>query len=215
MAQAALLPDPTQVELVTLVGTTTGITAVVRAHADSTPCPLRGAGPARVHSRYTRRVADLPWCGVAVGLHLHVRRFFCDQPTCSRAIFTERLPRVVAPYARRTVRLRQLVELVGFLLAGSAGSRLLRHLAPGALLGSRDTVLRTIRRTTFALPQALHVLSVDDFALRRGVTYGTMLVDLERRRVVDLLPERSEIAFARWVRQHPEVRVVSRDRGGD
>jgi transposase len=122
---------------------------------------------------------------------------------------------VVVPHARRTVRLAQLVQLVGFLLGGSAGSRLLRHLAPGALLGSRDSVLRTIRRATFPLPQALHALSVDDFALRRGVTYGTMLVDLERRRVVDLLPERSEVAFALWVRQHPEVRVVSRDRGGD
>jgi transposase len=82
-------------------------------------------------------------------------------------------------------------------------------------MGSRDSMLRTIRRATLPPPQALHALSVDDFALRRGVTYGTMLVDLERRRVVDLLPERSDVAFARWLRQHPEVQVVSRDRGGD
>jgi transposase len=160
-------------------------------------------------------VADLPWCGVAVRLHLQVRRFFCDQPTCPRAIFTERLPGVVASSARRTVRLTQLVELVGFLLGGSAGSRFLHHLAPGQPMGSRDTVLRTIRRAALPPPQALHALSVDDFAFRRGVTYGTLLVDLERRRVVDLLPERSDVAFARWLRQHPEVQVVSRDRGGD
>ncbi len=206
MAQSALLPDPTQVELVTLVGTTTGITGIVRARATSTCCPVCGHRAERVHSQYTRRVADLPWCGVAgatVRLQLQVRRFFCDQSACPRAIFTERLPGVVAPYARRTVRLQQLVELVGFLLGGSAGSRLLGHLAPGAPMGSRDTVLRTIRRVTLPLPQALHVLSVDDFALRRGVTYGTMLVDLERRRVVDLLPQRSDVAFARWVREHP------------
>jgi transposase len=120
MAQAALLPDPTQVELVTLVGTSTGITAVVRARACRTWCPVCGARSERVHSQYTRRVADLPWCGVAVRLQLQVRRFFCDQPTCPRAIFTERLPGVVAPSARRTVRLTQLVELVGFLLGGSA-----------------------------------------------------------------------------------------------
>ena len=218
MAQATMLPDPKQVELVALSGTASGITAVIRARAGGTPCPVCGAQSERVHSRYQRWVADLPWCGVAVRLQLHVRRFFCDQPTCPRTIFTERLPGVVAPYARRTVRLRQLVELVGFLLGGSAGSRLLQHLAPGALLGSRDTVLRTIRRATFPLPQALQALqalSIDDFALRRGVTYGTILLDLARRRVVDLLPERSDVAFARWVRQHPEVRVVSRDRGGD
>lgn len=215
MAQAALLPDPTQVELVMLSGTGMWITAVVRARAESTRCPVCGARSERVHSRYARQVADLPWCGVAVRLQLQVRRFFCDQPTCPRAIFTERLPGVVTPYARRTVRLTQLVELVGFLLGGSAGSRLLGHLAHGESLGSRDTVLRTIRRATFAGPQTLHALSVDDFALRRGVTYGTMLVDLEQRRVVDLLPERSDVAFALWVRQHPEVQVVSRDRGGD
>ena len=100
MAQATLVPDPQQVELVTLSGTRTGITAVVRARAGSTLCPVCGARSERVHSRYTRRVADLPWCGVAVRLHLHVRRFFCDQPTCPRAIFTERLPGVGAPSAR-------------------------------------------------------------------------------------------------------------------
>jgi transposase len=109
----------------------------------------------------------------------------------------------------------QLVELVGFLLGGSAGSRLLHQFAPGGLGDSRDTVLRTIRRATFPPPPPLEALSVDDFALRRGVTYATILLDLERRRVVDLLPERSDVAFARWVHQHPEVRLISRDRGGD
>jgi transposase len=217
MAQATILPDPRQVELVTLGGTASGITAVIRAHACSTRCPVCGTRSERVHSQYTRQVADLPWGGVAVRLRLHVRRFFCDQPTCRRAIFTERLPGVVAPYARRTVRLSKLVELVGFLLGGSAGTRLLQHLAPGALLGSRDLVLRSIRRATLPLPPPVQVLSVDDFALRRGATstYATILLDLERRRVVDLLPERSDVAVARWVRRHPEVRVVSRDRGGD
>ncbi|HEV2456757.1 MAG TPA: transposase family protein [Ktedonobacterales bacterium] len=215
MAQATLLPDPQQVELVTLREAGTGITAVVRARADRTPGPVCGVRSERVHARSTRQVADLPWCGVAVRLQLQVRRCFCDQPTCRRASFTERLPGVVAPYARRTVRLSQLVELVGLLLGGSAASGLLRHRAQGALLGSRDTVLRTLRRAPCPLRQALHVRSVDACALRRGVTSGTLLVDRERRRVVDLLPERAEVACARWVRRHPAVRLMSRDRGGD
>src|SRR5262245_50398577 len=116
MAPATILPDPRQLELVTLRGTPTGILAVVRACATSTPCPVCGALSQRVHSRYIRQVADLPWLEVAVRLHLQVRRFFCDRPACPRAIFTERLPGTVAPYARRTLRLAHLVELVGMLL---------------------------------------------------------------------------------------------------
>ncbi|MGE5334730.1 MAG: ISL3 family transposase [Nitrososphaerota archaeon] len=217
-SQATILPDPTQVELVRLTETTTGITVVLRACVGSRPCPVCGTRSERMHSRYVRQVADLPWLEIAVCLQLQVRRFFCDQPECPRTIFTERLPGVVAPYARRTVRLARLIELVGFLLGGNAGSRLLRHLANGGLPGSRDTVLRAVRRAPLPAPealQALRVLSVDDFAFRRGATYGTILVDLERHRVVDLLSERSDVAFARWLRGRAEVRQISRDRGGD
>jgi len=215
MAQATILPDPTQGELVRLTETTAGVTAVVRASASSTRCPVCGARSERVHSRYVRQVADLPWLEVAVHLQLQVRRFFCDQPTCPRRIFTERLPGIVAPYARRTLRLARLMELVGFLLGGNAGSRLLRHLANGRRSSSRDTVLRAVRRAPLPPAAALQVLSVDDFAFRRGATYGTILLDLERRRVVDLLPERSDVAFARWLRGGSQVRQISRDRGGD
>jgi transposase len=215
MAATTLLPDPTQLELVQLSATASEITAVVRAHTTSSRCPVCGVPSARIHSRYVRQVADLPWVEVAVRLHLQVRRFFCDQVACPRTIFTERLHGVVAPYARRTLRLTELVELIGFLLGGSAGNRLLRHLATGKLATSRDTVLRTIRRTVLPSPPAVEILSVDDFAFRRGASYGTLLLDLERHRVVDLLPERSEVAFAKWLRQYPQVRRISRDRGGD
>ena len=119
MASPTLLPDPKQVELVRLVPSATCITVVVRSYASSAACPGCGATSARVHSRYMRQVADLPWLEVAVRLHLQVRRCFCDQSACSRAIFIEQLPGIVAPYAQRTVRLTRLVELVGFLLGGN------------------------------------------------------------------------------------------------
>jgi transposase len=165
-----------------------------------------------VHSRYVRRVSDLPWHGVRFGLQVRVRRFFCDQPSCTRRIFTERLPGVVAPYARRTVRLEEWLRALGFALGGEAGARLVRALG---LLASPDTLLRQIRRTPLPTRPAPRVVSVDDWCVRRGHRYGALLVDLERRRVVDLLPDREADTFMAWLQTQPQVMVVSRDRGAN
>ena len=113
MSQATILPDPTRLGLVRLSASETGITAVVATTAAGAPCPLCGGTATRLHSRYVRTVADLPWHGVAFRLQLRVRRFFCERASCPRVIFTERLPTVVAPYARRTVRLAEVLQFVG------------------------------------------------------------------------------------------------------
>jgi len=150
----SLVPDPTHLHLLGLAADARGIIARVTTTSSQACCPVCRQPSARVHSRYVRRVADLPWMGIAVRLELHVRRFFCDQSACRRQIFVERLPAVVAPYARHTIRLEEVLRLIGLVLGGEAGARVVRTLG---LRLSPDRLLARVRAA--ALP-ALPVVRV-------------------------------------------------------
>ena len=177
--------------------------------APTVTCPLCGSDARRVRSRYTRRLDDLPCLGRRVRLRVAVRRFVCQRPDCPRRIFAERLPGFAAPRARATDRLRQTQADIGSSLGGEAGARLAARLG---MATSPDTLLRRVKRLKNEPAEPPRVVGIDDWAWRKGQRYGTIVVDLERRDVIDLLPDRDADTVATWLKAHPGIEVVSRDR---
>ena len=207
----ALLPTTNALQLEGLAIGPDQITATLVAIQPVGSCPLCGTSSRRIHSHYPRTLTDLPWGALRVRLELTVRKFFCDDPACGRRIFTEQLSDVAAPYARRTTRLADLLRLLACALGGALGSRVLARLWTPV---GAATLLRLIRRTPLAARPTPRVLGVDDWSQRRRTTYGTILVDLERHTVVDLLPDRSAATLAAWLRERPDIEIISRDRFG-
>lgn len=207
-----LFPNLKDLTLRNVVQTESGW--VVEAEgASSAFCPSCGMASHSRHSRYWRRLRDLPVQGISVTINLQLGRWRCRSRDCVRQIFTERVASVLIPHARQTNRLAEIRMLVGRALGGRAGQRLLSRLGMPA---SRHTLLRQVTRAArrSALPSVIRVVGVDDWAWSKGQSFGTILVDLERSEVADLLPTRSAKALSEWLAQHPEVVVVSRDRQG-
>jgi transposase len=209
MERSPFLPLPDGMVIDQVETTPTQLLVTVRSTQRSSACPECGGVSELVHSQYQRQVLDTPCAGRSVLLQLHVRKFFCRVPTCRRKVFVERLPDLVRPWARISNRLLEELKAVGLAASGEVSERLAPRLG---MRVKAPTLLRYLRTLPGPADASVRVLGIDDFAMRRGNSYGSLLVNLETHRPLDLLPDRTAEAVLPWLTKHQETDVVSRDR---
>lgn len=212
MSISFLLPNNLPLKVQGLLCDGTAIIIHATACKKWAACPLCKGRCKRIHSKYTRIFSDLPVAGYLVRVRLQARKFFCDNPRCSRKIFTERFQQEIKPYGRRSFRSDQLLARLALELGGNTGSRISGYVG---LSVSATTILRIVKDLkTERKISTSGVIGVDDWAFKKGRNYGTVIVDLTTREVIDLLPDREAPTLTHWLKEHPEIETVSRDRYG-
>lgn len=211
MSSSPFFPLPAGLEMTAVSQMADGVVVAVTSCRASSPCPQCSTPSSAIHSSYDRHPRDLPCIGRPIRVVLTVRKFFCRNPDCCRKVFSERLPDFIEPSSRLTKRLRTAVQDIGFATCGKGGEQLSSKLG----MPISDVSLLW---SLFLLPLPeigqVHVVGVDDWSWRRGQRFGSILVDLETHKIVGLLADREAESVRQWLASHPEVEVVSRDRGG-
>lgn len=211
MPTTPLLPLPNELEIMAISSTEQELQIHVTSNRRSSVCPRCSIPSFAIHSYYRRKPLELPCTGKTVRLLLSVKKFFCRTATCSQKIFTERLPELIEPSSRLTTRFRTIIQAICAAFNANGGSRL------GEQLGihlSRMTFLHSLLLLPTPPIGNVKAVGIDDFAWKRGKCYGTVIIDLKTHRILDLLPDREAQSVKQWLLAHPEIEIISRDRGG-
>lgn len=195
------------VRLVSITEQSNGYKVALASTKSAATCPQCGRQTTKKHSTYTRHIQDLPCANFSVDIHLTASKWRCHVPTCSQRIFTERFS-WLTPYARKTLRVLHLLQHFAFATSCVVAAKLAKT---AGISVSHDTLLRLIYRTDVT-PRAISaVIGIDEFAWRKGHTYGTIVCDFVTSRIVAVLPDRQPETISRWLKQHPHIQIVSRD----
>jgi transposase len=172
-------------------------------------CPYCQTLSHKRHSVYVRKPQALPCSNTPMQLVLSVQRYSCENPACTHKTFAERIPRTAHFYSRRTIDLEALLQILAFEMSAES----VRRVCAGLKISvSPDSVLRLIRKQPAQKEPQVRVLGIDDWAIKKGQTYGTLLVDLEKHRAIELLSDRTQNTLSAWLQKHPEIQIISRDR---
>lgn len=211
MPTTPFLPLPDELEITSISVREQGLHVRVTSNRMSSRCPLCSTPSSAIHSYYRRKPLELPCVGRTVRLLLSVKKFVCHVASCPRKIFTERLAELIEPSSRLTRRLRTLVQAICAAFNARGGARLGKQM--GIQL-SRKTLLHSLHLMSTPPVGKVKAVGIDDFAWKRGTRYGTVIIDLQTHDLLDLLPDREAESVKQWFLAHPEIEIVSRDRGG-
>ncbi|MBO0780398.1 MAG: ISL3 family transposase [Ktedonobacteraceae bacterium] len=211
MPTTPFLPLPEDLEIIGVREAGNQVEIQVLSHRSRCLCPGCSLPSQAIHSYYRRHPMELPCTGRRVRIVLSVKKFFCHNPDCPRKVFTERIPELIEPSSRLTTRLRALIQAMGVAFNANGGTRLAEQMGVQV---SRRTVLFSLHLLPVPPVGQIKRVGIDDFAWKRGVRYGTVLIDLDSHRIIDILADRETESIKQWLQFHPEIEMISRDRGG-